>query len=157
MDGGKFDIKTLFEMGIEARRRVLFEGLDPDQVIGDEGAGDYLHRWFLMRDQALGCMYLHRFLRTDHDVPHDHPWDNLSVVLEGGYRELDAYGVPRLLSRGSYVQRQAEEVHRIEVRSGPVWTLFVTGPKRRSWYFWPRGEDGQRHPVPWREYLGVEE
>src|SRR6266851_1035097 len=33
------------------------------------------------------CVYIHRWNRSDPDDLHDHPWDNVSVVLTVGYWE----------------------------------------------------------------------
>lgn len=33
-------------------------------------------------------MYIHRFMRSDSDVPHDHPWNFFTYVISGGYKEL---------------------------------------------------------------------
>ena len=46
----------------------------------------YMVRWIL-----IGCRFfsirVHKFVRDDHDVPHDHPWDFFTIILKGGYWE----------------------------------------------------------------------
>lgn len=121
------------------------------------------HRWKLGRDEIAtdGTVYMrrwffwcpwfgirvHHILRSDHDRHlHDHPWDFLSILLWGVYYEAlnDGRG---LRFRRWVVRHKAEDLHRL-VLSKPVWTLVLTGPKRKSWGFLT--EDGM---VPWREYL----
>ena len=55
----------------------------PDLVIG--GWDDpYLLRWWLIPRNRWFNVYLHLFLRSDDDrALHDHPWFNLSFLLEG--------------------------------------------------------------------------
>lgn len=122
----------------------------PDFVIGGYER-PYIKRWYLTPrdDEAGGCTYLHCIIRDDDDrALHDHPWDNTSIVLAGWLREISEYG-QRSLGPGMVVTRKAEQRHRLEVVEGPVWTLFITGPKRREWGFWC---DGGRF-VHWRDFV----
>lgn len=80
----------------------------------------YLQRWIL-----LGCFLfsvrIHKFLRDDHDEPHDHPWGFVSLILWTGY--IEAYYGPgkkfgqaaQILKHGpmSIVVRRAEDVHKV--------------------------------------------
>lgn len=112
----------------------------------------------------LPSMYLHCIVRDDDDrALHDHPWLNISIVLAGAYREIvpdlakastphmrvwDMPKITRLRRRGSFIFRRATAAHRLEVAEGPVWTLFIVGPKCREWGFhcsW-----GWRH---WKEFV----
>lgn len=113
--------------------------------------------------EFLPKAYLHCIVRDDDDrALHDHPWLNCSIVLKGAYREIvpDLANVPTLhmriwdmpklvhmRRRGSIIFRRATAAHRLEVAEGPVWSLFITGPKCREWGFhcaW-----GWRH---WRDF-----
>lgn len=123
----------------------------PDVVIG--GTGDpYLARWWVIPRNPVLNVYLHLFLRSDDDrALHDHPWANASIVLSGEYTEhqILAGGVcPRLVRRaGDIVVRPSGRIaHRIELHDGPCWTLFLTGPRYRTWGFhcpdgWVRWQD----------------
>jgi hypothetical protein len=123
----------------------------PDVVIGGH-ADPYLKRWWLLPRNRFFNIYLHRFLRSDDDrALHDHPWWNISVLLDGRYVEhtIDAGGVNRRVERraGEWKFRPARAAHRIELVAGPCWTLFITGPRLREWGFHcPRGW------VHWREF-----
>lgn len=162
---------TLPEMQLWAAR--IMHGREPDQIIG-EPDNVYLKRWFVTPRSPWGNTYLHAILRSDDDrALHDHPFDNRSLVLDGGYWEHlttlpvepgftlknAAYELPsvRTPSRvwrgpGSSVMRAADAPHRLEleVRDGrpvPCVSLFFTGPKIREWGF--HCEGGWRH---WEEF-----
>jgi len=124
----------------------------PDRAIG--GWGDpYLLRWHIRRtpgDANKGNIYLHQFLRDDDDrALHDHPWPSLSVCIGGGYHEVLVGNVIKWRPVGSIVWRRSTHQHRIVLDRGrPAWTIFVTGPKVRSWGFWcPQGF------VYWRDFM----
>lgn len=109
-------------------------GREPDVQIGPEH-NRYLKRWWLRRDPAQGNVYLHQILRNDDDrALHDHPWDSTSIILRGTLREVLMEGA-RVLPAGSITYREADVAHRLEVIDGPVWSLFLTGPKTREWGF----------------------
>lgn len=111
--------------------------------------GDYMQRWFIIPRNDRMNLYLHRTLRSDEDVMHDHPWDNTSFVIDGGYREYTPNGV---IDRkpGDVVHRKATDVHRLELWHGqPSVSLFFTGPKVREWGFHcPKGW------VHWKDFTG---
>lgn len=117
----------------------------PDVVIGE----NYLERWHVVPRNEDMNVYLHRFSRSDDDrALHDHPWDNTTYVLSGGYIEHKDDGEAVWRFEGSIVQRHARAAHRIElIKKQPVISLFVTGPKIREWGFHcPNGW------VPWWEF-----
>ncbi|MCB1886271.1 MAG: hypothetical protein KDH20_01580 [Rhodocyclaceae bacterium] len=114
----------------------------PDVVIGGHQR-PYLLRWHVIPRNRRFNVYLHRFMRSDDDrALHDHPWWNVSILLRGRYLEhTPGSVVERRAGRLSgFAARRAEAAHRIELIDGPVWTLFVTGPRVREWGFWcPQG------------------
>lgn len=122
----------------------------PDVVIGGK-ENSYMWRWWLIPRNRFFNIYLHHFLRSDDDrALHDHPWWNLSILLDGRYVEhtIDAGGINRHTERraGEWKFRRAEAAHRIELVDGPCWTLFITGPRLRDWGFhcrkgWVRWQD----------------
>lgn len=106
-------------------------------------------------------IYLHHFRTPDwhRSALHDHPSDGVSLILTGGYIEERLAGDPEgefsiEASRrgiGAVTFVGCHTWHRIERLLGrPTWTLFITGPKRKSWSFfvpeWPK-------TVPWREFI----
>lgn len=50
---------------------------------------------YLIRYHLFGCRWfkvrLHHILLSDPDCLHDHPWDFISIILKGGYREHYSY------------------------------------------------------------------
>lgn len=98
-------------------------------------------RWFVIPRNKLFNIYLHDFKRSDDPrALHDHPWLNLSVLLEGEYTEVTIAdgGVHywRVLKAGETRMRLPTSAHRIELHPGVrTRTLFLTGPLVRKWGF----------------------
>ena len=119
----------------------------PDFHVGPDD-DHQLQRWYLAPRNGVANAYLHRFVRSDDDrALHDHPWDNTSWILDGEYLEHRP-GDSVTRHEGDVVRRAATDAHRVELVTGPVLTLFFTGPVVREWGFhcpW-----GWRH---WREFV----
>lgn len=120
----------------------------PDFVIGGR-ADPYLRRWWMLPRNPFLNIYVHEIRRADDDrALHDHPWPWASFVVSGAYCELTD---ERQGDRSVYdwIQRKWRTVwgtnsfrwnwprfaHRLEPMGGPVWTVFITGPKIRAWGF----------------------
>lgn len=122
-------------------------------------AGPYIYRWYLVRDAKLAGVYFHIQVADDPERPlHDHPWDNMSVILAGGYTEvLDTeVGCADPMTMGTFIRkpgdvifRRAEWAHRLFMPKGVTYTMsqFSMGPKVREWGFW--------YPEGWRSYEEV--
>jgi hypothetical protein len=133
----------------------------PDFIIGPL-SDPYLLRWWVIPRNRWFNIYLHKMLRDDDDrALHDHPWANVSVILQGGYVEH----LPNRTKRrrpGSVVFRRAATPHRLSLLKAnpadrdyamrPSWSLFITGPVVRSWGFWC--PNGWTH---WRDFVSVRE
>lgn len=121
-----------------------------------------LKRW---QRAALWCirwlpnLYLHKFLRDDDDrAHHDHPSWAFSAILQEGYVEhtIAAGGihVRTEYAPGSVRFLPMRHVHRIELHRDaagnavPCWTLFLFGPRLRSWGF----HCPDRGWVHWRDF-----
>jgi hypothetical protein len=105
----------------------------PDYIIGGPGVPPLLLRWHLIRHSRWGDIFLHKILRSDDcQEYHRHPWWNISILLRGSYLEFIDGKRRKVRRAGSIVFRRAATRHRLEIKKGPVWTIFVTGPKRRS-------------------------
>lgn len=138
-------------------RSALQPARRPDVMIG--GADNtYMRRWWLIPRNRWFNIYLHQILRDDDDrALHDHPWVNVSIVLEGGYVEVglvDGYLVRRWRPAGTISARLPTSAHRLELAkpehggdARPSWSLFITGPNIRTWGFrCPKGW------VNWRDF-----
>lgn len=116
---------------------------EPDLTIGEPV---YLHRWHVVPRNERGNTYLHVQVASDPDRPlHDHPWDNQSVIISGGYDEMiqdlpwpGGYVRTAKRRKNSVVHRQAGQPHRLVLPEDVPYTisLFSTGPKVKDWGFW---------------------
>jgi hypothetical protein len=121
------------------RKRIIYDRLDDEP---------YLERYYIFlkdRTKFPFNIFLHKFLKSDPDDVHDHPWPYATLILKGGYWEW----VPQLNSEGSKIGEIAKwrgpgsfrtcgatSYHRIEIEPGvDCWTLFMPGPQKREWGF----------------------
>lgn len=98
---------------------------------------DYLKRHYLIRTKWLGA-FIHQFWSSDEDGVHDHPWNNITFILRGGFYEELADGQVLWRKPGYFHYRRAEEFHRIILKpgtEGKVWTLLFRFKRRRQWGF----------------------
>ncbi len=115
----------------------------PDFVVEDGRVGEdatrtdvYLRRWFIWPRNQWFNAYLHRFGASDDDrAVHDHPAWNISIILSGRYREHFHDGTSRVRRPGQVIFRGAKTLHRLELLTPTVTTIWISGPKRRVWGF----------------------
>jgi hypothetical protein len=131
-----FFLQLLDRLG---RRRIIMDRQDQ---------APYLERYYLLfntRQHRVVNVFLHKFLKSDPDEPHDHPWPYFTLILRGGYYEwipqFNADGIKTCEIRkwrgpGHFRFNRATSLHRIEVHNDiTAWTLFVPGPHVRQWGF----------------------
>jgi hypothetical protein len=76
-----------------------------------------LRRHLLIPRNPIFNVYLHHFLRSDDDrALHDHPWINLSLLLDGCYLEHCGDGRARFRDEGQFVARRAARDARCAAR-----------------------------------------
>jgi len=140
----------------------LLEKLGRKRIVYDRVANEpYLERYYLFlkeRDRFPFNVFLHKFLKSDPDDVHDHPWPFATLILRGGYWEwrpqFNAQGlkigeIARWCGPGSFRTARATTYHRIELDPAVTcWTLFMPGPKQRDWGFLVRNVW-----VQWEQYL----
>lgn len=125
------------------------EKLDRKRIIYDRIHSEpYLERYYLFlkdRKHFPFNVFLHKFLKSDPDHVHDHPWPYATLILKGGYYEY----VPVFNEEGLKISEHcywrspghfricsANSYHRIEIKPGvECWTLFMPGPQKREWGF----------------------
>lgn len=131
--------------------------LEPDVIIAPDGQ-PYLYRWHVIPRNADANVYFHVQVASDPERPlHDHPWDNVSVILAGGYDELlqaappFGHTIKVRRQKGDTIFRKADAAHRLILPEGTPYTmtLFTTGPTKRDWGFWIVDHRGQ--PM-WRSH-----
>jgi hypothetical protein len=108
----------------------------------------YLERYYVFlkeRRKFPFNVFIHKFLKSDPDDVHDHPWPYATLILKGGYYEW----VPEFNSKGEKIGEvrhwrgpghfricSANSYHRIELDpSVTAWTMFMPGPQKREWGF----------------------
>lgn len=97
------------------KRRVA-DRRPPDVIIGGE-EDPYLRRWWVIPGNKWFNIYLHHFMRSDDDrALHDHPWVNLSVLLDGQYLEHRlGQSFPGYRQAGDIVLRMPSSLHRVQL------------------------------------------
>ena len=137
--------------------------LIPDRATGD----DYMHRYYLFLKDRKNFPFnitLHKIVRSDDPIMHDHPWPYMTIVLKGGYWEhtpvFDSAG--KVLTEfqewrgpGSIIKRGANEYHWLELdpNVGPATTLFFMGQQQREWGFLVKTKRGIHRWIKWTTYL----
>ena len=87
---------------------------------------------YYITPKIFGCAaFLHRLYKNEREgVYHNHPWSGISIIF-GSYLEERRGEQPKLKRFFNFVR--AKTHHRIELPNGPVWTLFIHGPKSNRW------------------------
>ena len=132
------------------------------RVVMDRTSNEpYLERYYLFlkeRESFPFNIFLHKFLKSDPDDVHDHPWPYATLILKGGYYEW----IPQFNNAGEKISEiavwrgpgsfrvcGASSYHRIELDPEVTcWTLFMPGAKQRDWGFLVKNKW-----VQWEEYL----
>ena len=115
-------IRDLAEWG-----RTYVASRPPDREVGRTDGKPGMLRWYVVPRNNFGNVYLHKFVGSD-SYPHDHPFDNVSLILDGYYLEHLVDGISITRFTGDRIARPRQEIHRIELVAGPCLSLFVTGP-----------------------------
>jgi hypothetical protein len=145
----KLFLRILEKLG---RKRIVMDRINNEP---------YLERYYLFlkdRQHFPFNIFLHKFLKSDPDDVHDHPWPYATLILKGGYYEW----IPRFNSCGEKIGEKrmwrgpghfrisgATSYHRIELcEDVDCWTLFMPGPQRREWGFLVKNQW-----IPQQQYL----
>ena len=137
--------------------------LIPDRRTGE----DYMHRYYLfLKDRSWFPFNftLHKIVKSDDPIFHDHPWPYITVILKGGYWEhtplFNEQGkkfaeFSTWYGPGSIIKRSAKEFHWIELDDevGPATTLFFMGPQQREWGFLIGKTNTKTQWIQWKNYL----
>ena len=140
----------------------LLDRLGRKRIVMDRVENEpYLERYYLFlreRERFPFNVFLHKFLKSDPDDVHDHPWPYATLILKGGYwewiphfdtvgRKTGEYQVWR--GPGHFRISKANSFHRIELDPDiTAWTLFMPGPKQRDWGFLVKNKW-----IQWEQYL----
>ena len=140
-------------------------------ILDRESNEPYLERYYVfLKDRSWFPfnVFLHKFLKSDPDDVHDHPWPYATLILKGGYYEW----VPKFNGNGEMIGQvrhwrgpghfrvcNPTSYHRIELKEGvTAWTLFMPGPHRREWGFLVKGKEWIQHEqyIEQRKKLNVQ-
>ena len=120
------------------------------RLIPDRSTGqDYMHRYYLFLKDRKWFPFnitLHKIVKSDDPIFHDHPWPYMTIVLDGGYWEhtpiFDTEGNKMAEKQvwrgpGSIIIRKANDYHWLELDCmiNYATTLFFMGPQQREWGF----------------------
>lgn len=130
----------------------------------------YMIRYILLKTKYLS-IYFHRFMRSDDDTPHTHPWSFISLAILGGYVEhlYNSESNKGLLQETliirkplSLAYRGIKTVHKVEVdkvrsleeiNDAPL-TVVMMFKRKQVWGFIKLTESGFTY-VNWKDYLGI--
>jgi hypothetical protein len=119
------------------------------EVIGPPDCPLLLRRTLL--SGRFGKLLWHRFMPGASDkAHHDHPRPFVTLVLRGGYDDLQPDGTRERLRAPAIRYRPAEHAHITRVHDDGATTVVVMGPLARAWGFW---HDGSWWP--WRDRGGT--
>lgn len=123
------------------------DGSEPFDPYGDMRKG-------AVYPKGIG-VYLHQFLSSDVDDPHNHPFEwSVALVLAGGYVEerlnLDGTTTVRKVLPGMLNFIRSNDFHKVTLIEQDSWSLFIAGPRMQQWGFW---DVAQGIYVPWRKYI----
>ena len=127
----------------------LLERMGRKRIVMDRESNEpYLERYYVfLKDRKIFPfnVFLHKFLKSDPDDVHDHPWPYATLILKGGYYEW----LPQFDHNGRKIAEicvwrgpghfrvcSANSFHRIELDPDvECWTMFMPGPQKREWGF----------------------
>ena len=124
------------------------------RVIMDRQSDEpYLERYYVfLKDRTWFPfnIFVHKFLKSDPDHLHDHPWPYFTLILKGGYYEWIPYydkdnkkmtEICKWRGPGHFRICKATSYHRIDLNPAvTAWTLFIPGPQKREWGFLVRNK-----------------
>ena len=146
----------------------LMNKLDRYRLIPDRRTGeDYMHRYYLFLKDRKNFPFnltLHKIVKSDDPILHDHPWPFLTIILKGGYYEhTPLYGndgqiigeLCQWRGPGSIIRRRAKDFHWLELDEsvGPATTLFFMGRQQRDWGFLVNRTKQKTQWIQWEHYL----
>ena len=140
------------------QRPTMPDGSEPFNELGNPKPGVIL-------PDVKWSLYMHRFHRSDEGGElHSHPFEwSVSLVLAGGYTEerVEQAATVHPFPASEAVVRKTvrpghlnfirhDTFHRVDLLKDDAWSLFLVGPKTKSWGFWDRMTGRY---TEWREFL----
>ena len=126
-------------------------------IMDREYSEPYLERYYIFlkdRKKFPFNIFIHKFLKSDPDDVHDHPWPYATLILKGGYYEwipgfnkegIKTCEVRKWRGPGHFRICRPSSYHRIELHPEvTAWTLFMPGPQVHEWGFLIGRQENQR-------------
>lgn len=135
----------------------IFKEINGEKVL-------YLRRYFIWR-----CKWFNIFLHyipiadqdktiTGFDASHNHPWNFVGILLNGGYDEglFNSWNKKEIIKRrafscSAFGLRKAKQYHKILSVLPNTWSIIITGQSINHWSFWV--DDG--NIVPFEKFLNI--
>ena len=117
----------------------------------------YLERYYIfLKDRGDNFpfnIFIHKFLKSDPEELHDHPWGFFTLILRGGYWEYTEVTTTKVSDEngdaveetnivkfwrgpGFFQKVSANHTHRVELKDDVhAWTLFIPFKRERVWGF----------------------
>lgn len=127
-----------------------------------KGVEPYLMRYYLFikeRSNFPFNIFIHKFLKSDEEDVHDHPWSFFHIIISGGYWEhlpedsnnLDL-GFKKIWRKpGHFKYVDASYIHRVELARDKndkliqPWTIFIPFKQKFDWGFWIKSNDEDKN------------
>lgn len=114
------------------RYRLIYDRIDKSP---------YLERYYIFlknRKDFPFNIFIHKFLKSDPDDMHDHPWCFISIPIYPGYWEY-LENNKKAIWRGPFNLKyaSANTFHRVELHKdyNYCWSIFISGKQIRDWGF----------------------
>ena len=125
----------------------IMEYTNRKRVIKDINGDDYLQRYYVFLKDRVSSpfnIFIHKFLLSDTDDMHNHPWSYITIILKGGYWEetfvdndLNKEKVKKWCGPGYFKYVDANHIHRITLKDNvDCWTLFIPFSQKQEWGFY---------------------
>ena len=114
----------------------------PFQVRWNESLGKpecpYLRRWVFI---FFGfSIRLHHWISSDDQrYFHDHPWNFISIIFKGSYKNVTPTGTVEFKAPAMW-KSDGMKQHYVVVPPSGAWTLLLCSRPYRKWGFWVNGK-----------------
>lgn len=112
----------------------------------------YLYRWTITFFNY--SIRLHHWIRSDDKrFFHDHPFDFVSFVLKGSYKNVTPNGSVEVKA-GSFWFARGDKRHYLDIPDGGAWTLLLCSRPYRKWGFHTK-EGQMMRPLRYFHKFGI--
>ena len=117
------------------------------RTIKDSNNNDYLERYYVFlkdRSEFPFNIFVHKFLISDTDDLHNHPWSYFTFIIKGGYWEetfvdnnTQKEKIKKWCGPGFFQYVSSDHIHKITLKKNvDCWTLFIPFARTTNWGFY---------------------